>query len=351
MTESPDTSSPRAPTSAAAATPASARKGTQSASRSTQDALTFLVFKEGLTARTFQISAGWISRLGLLLGALALITAGAIFLTARTYVALHQAKRNGDPARVHELEAELAQEKTVHQTDLAKVALLAKAATGNSSQTPEVATAPPPVAAAAPVASIAIRQAPPASSTLFAGLPAGSASSMPDRASLPFKLIQTKAFWRGGILRVNFAIQYIRDDGGNQQGHIVILARGSETLLAYPDGVLNLMASDTLIKPDSGEYFSVSRFREVTAEFGPVPTRDQIQEVQILLLDANKNLLVQERLIPEKPAPRKRSDKPLPDSEKDDEPAAPAAGAGEERPAEPAGAPATSGSGSDGAGE
>ncbi|HAR42001.1 MAG TPA: hypothetical protein DCS07_05120, partial [Bdellovibrionales bacterium] len=110
--------------------------------------------------------------------------------------------------------------------------------------------------------------------------------------TVPIGIHSPKVVWEGKSLAVNFAIQYRNEDGKNQQGKIVVLAYGPEALLTYPAGVLNFSGSGSLLTADKGEYFSVSRFREVKAKFGPVASTDHLRNVDIFLFENSGKLLV-----------------------------------------------------------
>ena len=251
--------------------------------------LTFLIFKDGLVSRTFQVSLTWISRFGIVLAISAAITLGSAFVAMKYYRAAKGGKDYGNSplfsSKESDLQKELADLRSANQSLLNQL----KTGTANS---------------AVPATSAPVSTATASFSNLFSALPQGPSAAIPDRASLPFTLDVAKVTWSGNTLKVGFAIQYIRDDGGNQQGHIIILARGPETLLAYPDGVLNPVGSDTLIRPESGEYFSVSRFREVKAEF-TARNQSQITEVEVLLVDQSKQLLISQKYTPEKSSARR----------------------------------------------
>lgn len=135
-----------------------------------------------------------------------------------------------------------------------------------------------------------------ASGGYFTAIPQSSLrSNLPPREILPFRMESFKVLWKGNTLQFSSAIEYIKDDGGNQQGTFVILARGGQNIYSYPDGTFNSTNSDTLIKPELGEYFSVSRYREVKANFGPVEKHDDIQSIEVLVFDVSKQLIFVER--------------------------------------------------------
>src|SRR5262249_21065939 len=120
-------------------------------------------------------------------------------------------------------------------------------------------------------------------------------------------------------------------------GRIVILARGPSTLLAYPEKVLNSGSEAALIGPERGEYFSVSRYRETRAEFGPIANLESLQEVAILIFgsaseEGGLQLLIHQRVPTEappsprpKPVIRPKKAEPAPETA---EPSAAEPGAG-----------------------
>ena len=167
--------------------------------------------------------------------------------------------------------------------------------------------APQPVAAPVPV-PITVPQPIPTVTVTFTPEPASAVSSPKElsknvpnttaagESALAIGIDAPKITWVGKSLRVHFAIAYVRDDRGNQQGHIVVLARGPAALLAYPDEVLNMADTENLIVPAKGEYFSVSRFREVNAEFPPVRNQKEIREVETLIYDSDGHLLIHRKI-------------------------------------------------------
>lgn len=270
-----------------------------------RDQLTVLVFKDNLSPRTFLVRLSWLTRLGVVLGLIALVTATSITLATRFYLKMRQ----GDPARALDLEHQLSELKLAYQS--------------LENRKPEVApeAAQTPVAAATPAVTVTVTAAPEAATPegaktvvsggkpyLFSALPSGT-QMVPDSANIPIVIDTPKASWSGRMLRVKFNIQYVREDRGTQQGRIVMLARGPETLLVHPPGAFARAGSDSLLAPGQGEYFSVSRFREVKAEFGPVRSTEDIRDVEILLLNSAGQVMIQRTAQPEA-APAQAAPKP-----------------------------------------
>ena len=95
----------------------------------------------------------------------------------------------------------------------------------------------------------------------------GGTQAIPAPDSRPIQISQPKISVSGRTVRAKFAFQYVADDQGSQQGRFVLLARGADSVHVYPEGALGTGTAGSLILPDKGEYFSVSRYREVNAEF------------------------------------------------------------------------------------
>ena len=129
-------------------------------------------------------------------------------------------------------------------------------------------------------------------------VPANSWSGgVPAPESLKINLTPAQSTLKGDRLSVKFAIQYIANDGKNQQGRIVLLARSASGLLAYPEGVLNLMDTGTLIAPERGEFFSVGRYREVATEFTlPAGSSAGYREIEVLLFKQDGSILLHQRI-------------------------------------------------------
>jgi hypothetical protein len=129
-------------------------------------------------------------------------------------------------------------------------------------------------------------------------LPRKTQNLSANAAKLPIRIIPARTSWTnsGHALAVSFDIQYVGTDHGSQQGRIIVLARGPNALLAYPEGVLGPSAGESLISPNLGEYFSVSRFREVKAVFPEARGNGPIHEVEILIVSLEGHLLFDQKL-------------------------------------------------------
>ncbi len=230
--------------------------------------LTLVVFKDHLSSRTLTVRLAWLRAFGLALLSvigLAVIAAALFFNAYRKTLTLGSVANS---IRVEELEKETAEAKAGYEA-IKNQAL--NSAGGGA------------VLAAA--------------SSSFSLLPAESVlEKIPSSETLPFRLEAIKAQWKGSTLQVRSAIEYSKEDGGNQQGHFLILVRGPQSLSAYPDGVFDTAGTSTLIKPDSGEFFSVSRYREVKADFGPFARHDDVQSIELLIFDLKKRLIFISRI-------------------------------------------------------
>jgi hypothetical protein len=274
------------------------------------DDLTVLVFKDNSVARTFRVPLHWISRLGLTVGILTAIAVLGVFLSGRFYWSARQSAKSADLGYLQQLEHEnsdlrsnLKQAQSLSQNQATAVTQNAPAApipTVTVTVTPAVehAAEPQKPLVQAPVAATIIGTAGP----VFSALPS---SITADLTNSPITLYEPHVKWINHTLKVNFFIQYTKEDKGNQQGRIILLARGPETVMAYPTGIFNPGGQPSLIDPQHGEYFSVSRIREVKADF---KSANLLNEVEIILLSTDGKLLVHEFLKPEiskaEPAPR-----------------------------------------------
>jgi hypothetical protein len=287
-----------------------------------REQLTVLVFRENDAARVFKIPMRWILQFGWLLGGLAAIVVIVLAVSLYLAVHLHFLKISGanggnsglssgtsttaEAPRVLELEQQV---KILEQKLASNPASLAAA-----EASPEPIISPDPDANSVPGMPLAT---PP---FLFNGLPE---QIQAPPSSVPITITVPKARWEGKILKVQFGVQYTNPTG-SQQGRIIILARGPSMILSYPKKAFATTGSKSLINPNEGEYFSVSRFRKTYASFGPVIGRDLIESVEIIILAQNGQLLIHQMLTPSlRPAPKvepKDEPKPEPTVEPTSEP-------------------------------
>jgi hypothetical protein len=139
-------------------------------------------------------------------------------------------------------------------------------------------------------------------SILLEGIPAfvpvGSwVDGIPEPAQIKITLTPATTQLRANRLSVKFALQYSANDGKNQQGRIILLARSPSGILAYPEGALNGMSSPNLIAPERGEFFSVSRYREVATDFDlPPASAGAFKEIEVLLFKTDGKILVHQKI-------------------------------------------------------
>jgi hypothetical protein len=247
--------------------------------KSSSDQLTLLVFKDNQSPRTFQVSLRWLARVGFLSVGWITLTVIVSFLAIRFY---RQARINqaSDPEHLHALEAQIA-------------ALKAQPIpTATVTSAAPVAAASAPLPAASSTAS-ATPGSSPVPALLFQALPP---QAMLAQSPVSIKLLSLRSRWVKHKLVVNFNLEYAGPEGGNQAGRIIILARGGSTLLSYPGDVFNSTDENSLINVEKGEYFSVSRFRETTAQFSSVSAEGSIKEIEILIFGQNQTLLIDRKI-------------------------------------------------------
>lgn len=255
-----------------------------------------VVFKDQQVARTFELPLGWLSRLSWAIAGLFALLVG---LSA---IAIHEYRlaRRFDPSRIVDLEQQLRELRDAqgHSTRTAPV---------TPPQAPTTEALAPPAAGVAPVPTVTVTLTPTAGGAaspageapLFQALPAGSA--LPDATQTeqtPVKIQAPKATWSGNSLRLRFALQYTGPANGNLQGRIAVIARGSDTVLGYPDGIFGNGNGTALLHPEKGEYFSVSRFRDTQVNFAPVRSRASIQTLDLLLFSLDGKLLMHQKITP-----------------------------------------------------
>jgi len=231
------------------------------------DSLTLLIFKDNFSSRSFKIPIRWIRRLSIMLAIMVLLTLISVTFTGQTYF---NSERSRQLRKIEAIETELFSVKEDFSSLQAKYRLLTQ-----SDEALEKAKTSP---------------------TLFTGLP--SQVKPIDQTVRPnISLTDREMIWtNSGHVEVRFNIRYVKSDNGTQRGRIVILARGSGQLHSYPNEALNPPGFESLIDPQKGEYFSVSRFRSVKMRFGPFKNKDDISHVEILLFGTNFETLFIETL-------------------------------------------------------
>lgn len=230
--------------------------------------LTVLVFKDNFSSRTFQIPLGWITRFGLVLFTAAGICCLLIALFIRNYSVLSFDLITPQLQKMEKAEKQITDESPAE------------------TETP---------------ASPKVFQ-------LFQGLPSGILQI--DSSTLPIRLDKPSAYWIGARLRVQFDIEYFKEDGGAQSGRIVVLARGRGGLLVYPPQVMDMSEGNSiLIHPSRGEYFSLRRMRRTQATFSWPYQRSDIKQVSVLVFSTENELLLKQTIEVSTPASAPKSEK------------------------------------------
>jgi hypothetical protein len=262
------------------------------ASSKLSDKVTVLVFKDNYAARTFQVSLSWINRLGILLGIFLTSTLVSVYLAVKYYrMNLVSISNRGT-------------EFTLANRSLAPLPIPVPAPPNSSESLTQKRATPLPTATASAPSPIANTSPAHPGIYQFSAFSESSVGPVPAITDLPFTIQAPQMTWKGTSLIIHFALQYIKDDQENQQGRIVILARSPESIRAYPNGILSLPGTPTLIRPERGEFFSVSRFREVKANFGPIAPKEVISAIEIFIFNSDGKILTYQSLTP---PPRKKS--------------------------------------------
>jgi hypothetical protein len=99
---------------------------------------------------------------------------------------------------------------------------------------------------------------------------------------------ETMAQPEKGIFHVHFAIEVDKEKPNQHySGRIVVLVHGQGSIFSYPPEALNPSAL-SLFQISQGEAFSVSRFREVRADFEiPADIQPHLSHVEAFLFDKN----------------------------------------------------------------
>ncbi len=225
------------------------------------DTVTILVFKDNFTSRSFQIPIKWITRF------LSLLLIFFCVMTTSIIVAFKCYQFTSDTASVRTPEL-LSVEYPKKDLD---VKSLEKSLDPHAS----------PLVSTLEHSDSALENHLPLMPTHLV-----SPAKVSDPQSFPILIQSLRAEWQEDQLKIHFVLQPKKNDG-SQQGRVIVLARGPEVLLAYPGGVFNTENTGELLDVKKGEFFSVSRFREVNAEFGPFSAHDKITEIEIII--ANKD--------------------------------------------------------------
>lgn len=241
--------------------------------------LQLLLFSETSNPKSYRISLSTIHRLGFFLGSMILI---CLILTATTLKQMMHHSIKTEPSNTS---LELTREVESLQKKIAQLESERKETV--PAATAPVGTPPSPILATAqPLAGLKDDFA----SLFQPSLRIGKTSV----EALPIKIDGLRISSRGTNVRIRFALQYILQDKGNLEGRILIIAKGPGILLTYPTEALQLSQQPGLLVPQSGEFFSVSRYREVKADFGPTPKDSPIQSVAVFLFSSDDQLLFHE---------------------------------------------------------
>jgi|GEM_PF-4740370 len=360
----------------------SAGSSSPSASPAPSDRVTVVLFKDHHHPRSFEVSLGWVKKMGLWLGVGALATLISMGLALR----FGWISRTSRPEALKRLEQENLNLKTSNESleqrlnDLQEQVKLSSSSEANPSPGASIAVQTPPpepqnptIPAANPnqdhpkvqdkeksplyslwdriwsrfntadsVTPTAGKPDAPGSVSKTEGAEKSSAGAprstapapgtpafvpaaswtfgIPAPDTLKVTLTPAQTAVKGDRLSVKFAIQYISNDGRNQQGRIVLLARSPSGVAAYPEGVLNFMDSGHLIAPERGEFFSVGRYREVATEFVlPAGSATGYREIEVLLFKQDNSILLHQRIDAQTAAPAPPPSTPRavrPDSER-----------------------------------
>jgi hypothetical protein len=284
----------------------------KAATHKLKESLEVLVFQDGLASRNFTIPLSWFNRLGWIVGSCLLATCLAAGSALWIWRQSHQAQ----PERLKELERQIER-------------LEVKLASAPEPGPTELPTAPPETVTATapqPAPTVTVTVTAPAEASKFKPAEALSAlnlfqrpaetspvsgvvgfSAFPAtvrgvvpwvaRPSVPIEMTQPQIQWQGRKLLVKFDIRFVGPEGKSQQGRIIVVARGPETLIAYPAGALRASGTGSLFDVEQGEYFSVSRFRETRLELPSVDSPIRTLEVFLIgtdSIDEQNKILIHE---------------------------------------------------------
>ncbi len=244
-----------------------------------------LVFQDGLSSRSFEVPLAWFRQLGWTFGISLLVTILSLGAAVHFWRQGHRAQ----PERLKELEQQI---RILGESRVSPV----------TPKPPEPAPNPttPPVVEAAPVqpVTVSVSSTPFVAFRAFPSMIQGE-TPLVARPSIPIEITTPTSQWQGRQLKLDFDIRFTGREGQSQQGRILVLARGPEVLLAYPNRALSAAGSAHLFDPDKGEFFSVSRFRQTKVEFPAV--NSPVSTIEILIfgadpIDGRQKLLLREIL-------------------------------------------------------
>lgn len=266
------------------------------------DQVTVVVFKDNHAARTFQVPLTWPSKFGLMLG----ILLGITFLTTFFAIKFFSVARRADPARVQDLEAEVAALKTTRKTLENKLAdsdvpapapVPQPAATAQSQPLPvptvTVTVTPTPVAAASPPPAVVH-----GSALLFSALSDQVQFQPLDPTQTKILIEAAQAKSKGRRVTVKLNLVNKSADGSTQTGRLLMIARGKEGITTFPRKAFAEPTSTHLLEGTRGDYYAVGKMKEIRADFYPVSAEDTIESIDVLLLGSEQQVLGYERLKP-----------------------------------------------------
>ena len=223
-----------------------------------------MVFQENGSSRSFQIPLSWITRLGIAISLLliSLLASIGFFLTQKI------------PQHVYEPQATSCGTILSSETKLPEQALFYKIQEPKLEEREKLS----------PVYGETFLHLFPLTRTL------------PDPHLASITIENAHVSWQNHHLTCDFALQYRKQDGGNQHGKIAVLARGAQSLTGYPAGLFHDTGSRTLVDMGACEPFAVSHYREVHAEFTAQPLDDLPSVVEIFIFDKDNAPLLYHRL-------------------------------------------------------
>lgn len=266
-----------------------------------------LVFQDGLASRNFEVPVRWFSQMGWILGGSILVTAFSLGMALHIWRQSHLSQ----PERLKELEQQI-QGLEIQLSQVAKQPAPAPSAMAAEPEPTEVtaqAEKPAPAVTVTVTATPSLPQinlfaakstSTEAQSALhFTAFPPSVKGEIPwvARPSVPVEITPPQIQWQGRKLKLNFQVRYVGPEGKGQQGRIIVVARGPEALIGYPNGVLAPAGSPFLVNPDQGEYFSVTKMRPTNAAFPSVDSPISTVEVMLIgtdSIDQENKILIHE---------------------------------------------------------